>query len=246
MLACWMRHTVTESKWPGRLPSRWKKRNRENARGNRVGGLDVRVGRAGYGWSQMKSKDLKKKKEREKWHMSVKRRNISGCSFCALYENNSVLPKHVHNNIVLLAVFSAHESTHWTTREHNTYCYWIPIMMHNPVAAQEYNTNMSGLWFGRNLHGYNSLSTGSRLSRARRLHCNDWPCAFDSLFQASVAQSAGSLSHQYPILILLSTSLHKHVWPLTLPATSPPPFQSSLSQWFFFCKWLLYHRSISH
>lgn len=113
--------------------------------------------------------------------MSVKRRNISGCSFCALYENNSVLPKHVHNNIVLLAVFSAHESTHWTTREHNTYCYWIPIMMHNPVAAQEYNTNMSGLWFGRNLHGYNSLSTGSRLSRARRLHCNDWPCAFDSL-----------------------------------------------------------------
>lgn len=75
------------------------------------GGLDVRVGRAGYGWSQMKSKDFKKK-EREKWHMSVKRRNISGCSFCALYENNSVLPKHVHDNIVLLAVFSTHESTH--------------------------------------------------------------------------------------------------------------------------------------
>lgn len=158
---------------------------------------------------------------------------------------------HTHNIIVLLsaAVFSLYESTQWTTREHNAYCCWLPIMMHNPVAAQEYNTNMSGLWFGHNLHGYNSLSTGSRLSRARRLHYNDWPCASDSLFQASVAQSPGPLSRQYPILIPLSASrqsLHKHVCP-PLPTSSPPPPPSPPTQCFFlFFKLFLYHTSISH
>lgn len=119
-------------------------------------------------------------------------------------------------------------------------------MMHNPVAAQEYNTNMSGLWFGHNLHGYNSLSTGSRLSRARRLHYNDWPCASDSLFQASVAQSPGPLSRQYPILIPLSASwqsLHKHVY--LLHCQQPPPPPSPLPQCSFF-KLFLYHTSISH
>ncbi len=125
-------------------------------------------------------------------------------------------------------------------------------MMHNPVAAQEYNTNMSGLWFGHNLHGYNSLSTGSRLSRARRLHCNDWPCASDSLFQASVAQSPGTPSRQYPILIPLSASwqsLHKHVCPPS-PTTSPPPPLSPSTHcccfFFFTFKLFLYHTSISH
>lgn len=118
-------------------------------------------------------------------------------------------------------------------------------MMHNPVAAQEYNTNMSGLWFGHNLHGYNSLSTGSRLSRARRLHYNDWPRASDSLFQASVAQSPGPLSRQYPILIPLSASwqsLHKHVCQqphLHLLRLLHPGV-------FFFFKLFLYHTSISH
>lgn len=81
------------------------------------------------------------------------------------------------------------------TREHITYSCWLPIMMRNPVAAQDYNTDMSGLWFGHNLHGYNSLLTGSRLSRARQLHYNDWPCASDSLFQALW------LSHPAPYLV---------------------------------------------
>lgn len=124
-------------------------------------------------------------------------------------------------------------------------------MMYNPVAAQEYNTNMSGLWFGHNLHGYNSLSTDSRLSRARRLHYNDWPCASDSLFQASVAQSPGPLSRQYPILILLSASwqsLHKHVC-LCNPHSStpsPPPPSYPPTPFFFFYKLFLYHTGISH
>lgn len=138
-------------------------------------------------------------------------------------------------------------------------------MIYNTVAAQEYNTNMSGLWFGHNLHGYNSLSTGSRLSRARRLHHNDWPCASDSLFQASVAQSPGSLSRQYPILILLSASrqsLHKRL-PAYLPAwmparpPAPPPPASTLTSTSFapsnpalfphnpLYKLFLYHTSIS-
>lgn len=78
---------------------------------------------------------------------------------------------------------------------HITYCCWLPIMIHNPLAALEYYTNMSGLWFGHNLHGYNSLSTDSRLSRARWLHCNDWPRASDSLFQAPLAQSPAPTPH---------------------------------------------------
>lgn len=159
-----------------------------------------------------------------------------------------------HNIIVLLsgAAFSLYESTKWTTREHNAYCYWLPIMMHNPVAAQEYNTNMSGLWFGHNLHGYNSLSTGSRLSRARRLHYNDWPCASDSLFQASVAQSPGPLSRQYPILIPLSASwqsLHKHVHPPLPNSHCQQPhlhLLHPLQPRVFLSKLFLYHISISH
>lgn len=149
-----------------------------------------------------------------------------------------------------MAVFPLDETTHQTSGEHITYSCWLPIMIYNPVAAQEYNTNMSGLWFGHNLHGYNSLSTGSRLSRARRLHYNDWPCASDSLFQASVAQSPGSLSRQYPILIPLSASwqsLHKHgclphphlPTPLTLHLFHP------LQPSFFFYKLFLYHTNIS-
>lgn len=102
-------------------------------------------------------------------------------------------------------------------------------MIYNTVAAQKYNTNMSALWFVHNLHGYNSLSTGSRLSRARRLHHNDWPCASDSLFQASVAQSPSSLSRQYPILIPLSASrqsLRKHAClPAWMPARPTPTCQ---------------------
>lgn len=125
-------------------------------------------------------------------------------------------------------------------------------MMHNPVAAQEYNTNMSGLWFGHNLHGYNSLSTGSRLSRARRLYFNDQPCASDSLFQASVAQSPGPLSRQYPILIPLSAfwqTLHKHVCSLHPQRQQPhlyPRLPSLPPNQFFFFKLFLYHTSISH
>lgn len=40
------------------------------------------------------------------------------------------------------------ESMQSTTTKHYTYCFWIPILMYNLVPAQEYNINMSGLWFG--------------------------------------------------------------------------------------------------
>lgn len=106
-------------------------------------------------------------------------------------------------------------------KAHATYCFWLPIMIRNPLAAQEYYTNMSGLWFGHNLHGYNSLSTDSRLSGARWLHCNDWPCASDSLFQASLAQSPGP-----PYLVNTQSwsrylHLHKHSLPPPAPVNTP-------------------------
>lgn len=75
--------------------------------------------------------------------------------------------KNITHILILLSVSSSYESTHQTTVENNAHCFWPPIMMHNLVAAQGYNTNMSGLWFGHNLHGYNSLSTGSRLSEGQ-------------------------------------------------------------------------------
>lgn len=130
------------------------------------------------------------------------------------------------------------------------YCCWLPIMIHNPLAALEYYTNMSGLWFGHNLHGYNSLSTDSRLSGARWLHCNDWPRACDSLFQAPLAQWPGP-----PFLVNTqswSRYLHpyKHSTPTprsTLVNTPPPPqLQFSLKSSVLFYKLFLYHTSISH
>lgn len=50
--------------------------------------------------------------------------------------------------ILLLIVVFFCKSTQSTTTKHNAYCCWIPILMANPVPAQEYNINMSGLWFG--------------------------------------------------------------------------------------------------
>lgn len=119
-------------------------------------------------------------------------------------------------------------------------------MMHNPVAAQEYNTDMSGLWFGHNLHGYNSLSTGSRLSRARRLRCNDWPRACDSLFQGSVAQSPGPPipvnTQSWSRYLPPDKTLHKHICPPTL---HQQPQLHLLHPRLFFFKLFLYHTSVS-
>lgn len=164
---------------------------------------------------------------RKRWYRSLACRNLAGCLIWKLKIQWPQTPSHTTLLSHSVAVFSLYEAAQRTRREHNAYCCWLPIMMHNPVAAQEYNTNMSGLWFGHNLHGYNSLSTGSRLSRARRLHYNDWPCASDSLFQASVAQSPGPLSRQYAILILLSASrqsLRKHP-----PPRPAPPIANNLT-----------------
>lgn len=139
----------------------------------------------------------------------------------------------------------------WTNtlnkKAHITYCCWFPIMIHNPLAALEYHTNMSSLWFGHNLHGYNSLSTDSRLSRARWLHCNDWPRASDSLFQASLAQSPG------PPLPVNTQSwsrylhLHKHSLPPPALVNTPHFYLLfSLQSSVLFYKLFLYHTSISH
>lgn len=57
--------------------------------------------------------------------------------------------------------------------KHIACCCCSPIMMYKPVVGGEYNSNMSDLWFGHNLHGYNSLSTGSRLREAMVAGCND-------------------------------------------------------------------------
>lgn len=57
--------------------------------------------------------------------------------------------------------------------KHIACCCCSPIMMYKPVAVGEYNSDMSDLWFGHNLHGYNSLSTGSRLREAMVAGCND-------------------------------------------------------------------------
>lgn len=124
-------------------------------------------------------------------------------------------------------------------------------MIHNPLAAGEYYTNMSGLGFGHNLHGYNSLSTDSRLSGARWLHCNDWPCASDSLFQAPLAQSLPP-----PTPFLINTQFwfrylhpHKHSTPSTCTCQHPPPhlyLLFSLKSSVLFYKLFQYHTNISH
>lgn len=59
-------------------------------------------------------------------------------------KKKTVPSKHIHKITVPLSV-TAFSPTHQTAWEHNAYCFWLPIMMHNLVAAQEYNTNMSGL-----------------------------------------------------------------------------------------------------
>lgn len=128
------------------------------------------------------------------------------------------------------------------------YCCWLPIMIHNPLAALKYYTNMSGLWFGHNLHGYNNLSTDSRLSGARWLHCNDWPRASDSLFQAPLAQSPGPPFSSIPNLDP-DSCLPTNTAPRRLHLSTPPPdiyLLFSLKSSVLFYKLFLYHTSISH
>lgn len=133
---------------------------------------------------------------------------------------------------VVLAVLSSDERDTLNKKAHIVLCCWFPIMIHNPLAALEYHTNMSGLWFGHNLHGYNSLSTDSRLSRARWLHCNDWPCASDSLFQASLAQSPSppppfpSIPNLDPDICISTNTASPHLHSST-PPTSTSCFPSN-------------------
>lgn len=145
----------------------------------------------------------------------IRRRNGSGAAGGAFYPRTDTLSK----------------------KAHITPCCWFPIMIHNPLAALEYHTNMSALWFGHNLHGYNSLSTDSRLSRARWLRCNDWPCASDSLFQASLARSPShpppplfpSIPNLDPDICISTNTASPHLRSSTPPtSTSCFPLKSSV------------------
>lgn len=120
-------------------------------------------------------------------------------------------------------------------------------MMHNLVAVQEYNTNMSGLWFGCNLHGYNSLSTDSGLRRARWLHYNDWLCAspFISSFCGSVTRPPiSSIPNLDLAICILTKSLQTYPDPHKTTSTSSPSFPPT--QPFFKYKIFLYHTEIFH
>lgn len=104
------------------------------------------------------------------------------------------------------------------------------IMMYKVVAEGDHNSNMSGLWFGHNLHGYNSLSTGSRLRETTVARSND--------YAAWVYFKLPGFTHPSPFV-------NMQFWFFNAPwrgyadgnhCCSPPTH----------LKWFLYHTNISH